>query len=219
MTKPTTRPAHLASLAIALVAASIGALATARADAPSDAARLFRERVAPVLKAECYACHSSGAKKLGGGLRLDTREAMLQGGDSGPAVVPGKPGESLLIQAIRHQDGLAMPPKKPRLDEATIADFEAWIAAARRSRRPATPRRPPPRRCNRPREHWAFRPVAKPSPPTRRRSRLGAEPDRCLRAGEARGAGLAPVAGGHARRVAPSGDVRRHGPAAHSRGG
>src|SRR5215472_2680417 len=109
-------PPRTIALAIALVTGSMGPLAATQAAGP-DASRLFRDKIAPVLKAECYACHSGEAKKVRGGLRLDSREAMLAGGDSGPAVVPGKPGESLLIQAIRHQDGLAMPPKKPRLTE------------------------------------------------------------------------------------------------------
>ena len=103
-----------------------------------------------MLKAECYACHSAEAKKVRGGLRLDSRELLLQGGDSGPAVEPGKAGESLLIQAIRHQDGMAMPPKKPRLSEQTIADFERWVNAGA-PYSSAGENQPPPRpRCSRP---------------------------------------------------------------------
>src|SRR6516225_6825102 len=83
--------------------------------ADTDGARLFREKIAPVLTAECFRCHSAQAEKLRGGLRLDSRDRLLEGGDSGPAVVPGKSGGSLLIHALRHEDGLAMPPKKPRL--------------------------------------------------------------------------------------------------------
>ena len=67
------------------------------------------------------------AKKVRGNLKLDSRAAMLQGGDTGPAVVPGKAGESLIVQALRHRDGLEMPPKKPRLPASVIADFETWI--------------------------------------------------------------------------------------------
>ena len=77
---------------------------------------------------ECYRCHSAVAKTLRGSLKLDSCAAMLRVGDTGPALVPGKAGESLIVQAIRHQKGLAMPPKKPRLPEAVIADFERWIA-------------------------------------------------------------------------------------------
>src|SRR4051812_28335815 len=94
----------------------------ARADDPLNAEglRLFEEKIEPVLKAECYHCHSRNAEKLKGGLLLDSRAAMVKGGDTGPAVVPNQSDESLLIQAIRHEGGLAMPPKKPRLSDATI---------------------------------------------------------------------------------------------------
>ena len=63
-----------------------------------------------------------------GGLRLDSREAVLKGGETGPAVVPGKPDESLLMHAVRHRDGLAMPPKG-KLNESQIAALEQWIKA------------------------------------------------------------------------------------------
>ena len=78
---------------------------------------------------ECYRCHSAQAEKLKGGLRLDSREAMLRGGDTGPAVVPGKSSESLLVHALRHEDGLEMPPKGPGLDGDVIARFVKWIDA------------------------------------------------------------------------------------------
>src|SRR4051794_30509778 len=117
MPKLTLRPAPFGPLgfSLGLVLGAIALTATARAADPSapDGTRLFREKIAPVLKAECFRCHSAEAKKLQGGLRLDSRERLLEGGDSGPAVVPGKSGESLLIHALRHEDGLAMPPKKP----------------------------------------------------------------------------------------------------------
>ncbi len=78
-----------------------------------------------MLVKHCYECHSADAKELGGKLLLDSREAMLQGGESGPVLVAGKPGESLLIAALRFDD-LEMPPEKP-LPEAVINDFVKWI--------------------------------------------------------------------------------------------
>src|SRR5262249_35039432 len=72
-------------------------------------------------------CHGSEAGKPKGGLRVDNREGLRLGGDSGPAVVPGDPGGSLLIQAIRYRDeDLRMPPKA-KLPGAVVADFEAWV--------------------------------------------------------------------------------------------
>src|SRR5947209_5567058 len=94
----------------------------------SAGVEFFETRIRPVLVAHCYSCHSAeaaAAKNLKAALRLDTREGLRQGGRSGPAVVPGKPQESLLLAAIRHDD-LQMPPNK-KLPSAVIADFEAWI--------------------------------------------------------------------------------------------
>jgi hypothetical protein len=64
--------------------------------------QFFERKVRPVLAERCYRCHGEDAKKRRGGLRLDAREAVLRGGDSGPAVVPGRPEKSLLVQAVRH---------------------------------------------------------------------------------------------------------------------
>jgi len=91
----------------------------------TDGIGFFEQKIRPVLVKECYSCHSAGAKKVRGGLRLDTRAAVLAGGDSGPAIVPGKPEESMILEALRHE-GLAMPPKS-KLPDAVIADFERWI--------------------------------------------------------------------------------------------
>ncbi len=83
----------------------------------------FEKQVRPLLIAECGKCH--GAKKQWADLRTDTREAMIKGGESGPAVVPGKPEESLLISAIRRED-FEMPPKKV-LNERQIAILDRWV--------------------------------------------------------------------------------------------
>jgi len=89
----------------------------------------FESKIRPVLVQHCYECHSIESGKAKGGLRLDDREAVLRGGDSGPALVPGKPEESLLLAAIRHSDpDLEMPPRKDKLANSILADFEKWIA-------------------------------------------------------------------------------------------
>ena len=72
----------------------------------------FEKKIRPVLVEQCYECHSGQAEKVKGGLLLDTRDGIRKGGDSGPAVVPGEPDESLLIKALRHDEELKMPPKK-----------------------------------------------------------------------------------------------------------
>ena len=58
---------------------------------------------------------------------MDSREGLLEGGDAGPAIVPGRSGESTLIHAIRHEEGMAMPPKKPKLPESVVADIAKWV--------------------------------------------------------------------------------------------
>lgn len=113
-------------LALGLALAGISAIAPA---APGEDIAFFESRIRPVLVEHCYECHSVKEGKSKGGLRVDDREALLRGGDSGPALIPGKPGESLLFTAIRRDDpDLEMPPRKPRLSARVIADFEAWIA-------------------------------------------------------------------------------------------
>lgn len=91
---------------------------------PSDI-EFFEARIRPILVKHCYACHSSQAAKVRGGLLLDHRNGVLQGGNSGPAVIPGRPEESLLIQALKHQ-GRRMPPGE-KLPAAVIEDFVHWV--------------------------------------------------------------------------------------------
>jgi hypothetical protein len=89
----------------------------------------FEKKIRPVLVEHCYQCHSALAennKKLKAGLLLDTRAGLMKGGDSGPAVVPGKVQESLLLKALRYTDETRMPPKG-KLPDAVIADFETWV--------------------------------------------------------------------------------------------
>ncbi|MBI3192235.1 MAG: hypothetical protein HYZ36_06170, partial [Pedosphaera parvula] len=94
------------------------------AAAPDPAAiEFFEKSVRPVLAEHCYDCHSAKAQKVKGGLSLDTREGVLKGGDTGPALVPGSPDNSLLIKAIRYTDpDLQMPPKNKKLSPKQIAD-------------------------------------------------------------------------------------------------
>lgn len=90
----------------------------------------FETKIRPVLVKQCYECHSVETGKSKGGLTLDTKQGIRAGGDTGPAVVPGDAAKSMLLVAIKHSDpDLEMPPKKARLTEAVIADFEAWIKA------------------------------------------------------------------------------------------
>jgi hypothetical protein len=128
----------------------------------------FERRIRPVLVEHCYACHSKEAKKIRGGLLLDTHDGVLKGGDSGPPVIPGMPGKSLLLHALRQTGELRMPPKG-KLPEAVVADFARWVEIGapdpRRSAAGPTPRRTAFRITDEDRNHWAFRPVADAAPP------------------------------------------------------
>jgi hypothetical protein len=146
-----------------LVAAVAGKSARAAGDSPKGI-DFFEKHIRPVLVANCYQCHSASSKELKGELRLDTREGTRKGGESGAALIPGKPDESLLIKALRHEDGLEMPPKE-KLPDSVVANFVKWIEMGA----------PDPRRPNvttvggkinfiEARKFWAFQPP-KVSPP------------------------------------------------------
>src|SRR5688572_6460422 len=103
-------------------AAILGALPARAADAGAH----FRDKVHPLLESRCISCH--GPDKVKGGLRMDSREALLKGGDAGPSIVPGKPSESLILQAVLHtKKDLEMPPKE-KLSATDIAVLERWIS-------------------------------------------------------------------------------------------
>lgn len=119
--------------------------------------RFFETSIRPVLVEHCVKCH--GAEKQWAKLRVDSRAALVQGGDSGPAIVPGQPEESRLIRAVRQiDDDLKMPPEG-KLTERQVADLARWIeigAPYPAAASAAGPRRRDP-------QHWAFQP---PEPPT-----------------------------------------------------
>ena len=93
---------------------------------PVETVDFFEAKIRPLLAGKCFACHTDA--KLGG-LRLDSRDAIIRGGKTGPAIVPGKPDQSLLIQAVsRRHERLKMPPTET-LTEAQVADLVAWVKA------------------------------------------------------------------------------------------
>lgn len=124
------------------------------ADEPVDYLRAIK----PILSRSCIGCH--GPDKQRGGLRLDTAKALREGGNSGPAVIPGKAAESRLVRAIRGEAGVeAMPPKPPRLTPSEIDLFVRWIdqgASVPAQEVAAAPAKP---------LHWSFRPIEAETPP------------------------------------------------------
>lgn len=134
-----------------------------------DAASLefFESKIRPLLAARCHKCH--GPEKQEGSLRLDSRAAILRGGDSGPAIVPKLPDESLLIDAVRYGETVQMPPKQ-QLPPQEVKLLEEWV----RRGAPWTTGDTPPSTATlgsfdlqqRKREHWAWRPIVAPAVPT-----------------------------------------------------
>jgi hypothetical protein len=122
----------------------------------------FESRVRPVLVEHCFECHSG--EKTKGGLALDTKQGWEKGGDSGPAIVPGKPDESLLIKAVRyHDEDLAMPPKKKggKLPDAVITDLVAWVKMGAPDPRVAAVKIAG-MKADEAKAWWAFQPLPKP---------------------------------------------------------
>ncbi|QDV38643.1 PSD1 and planctomycete cytochrome C domain-containing protein [Tautonia plasticadhaerens] len=121
------RPGRSTTSAAALLAIALGS-APIGAEGGSDAEglTLFESKIRPVLIEQCYSCHSVEEGTAKGGLQLDTRDALLRGGDGGPAVEPGDPDLSLLIEAIRYDTHVQMPPSG-KLESGVIAAFEEWV--------------------------------------------------------------------------------------------
>ena len=132
----------------------------------------FESKIRPVLAQECYECHSTQGKQKGG-LILDHREGLRRGGDSGVAILPGDPGASLLLQAIRHSlKELEMPKNGAKLAPEVIADFETWIQMGA-----PDPRDHPPSAAElaqdtdwaavreRRKSWWSFQPIRNAQPP------------------------------------------------------
>jgi hypothetical protein len=117
----------------------------------------YATQIKPILAARCYACHSALRKKSG--LRLDTAASLIQGGDSGPAVQPGKSGESLLIEMLTGASGTRMPPEEEgaALTPEQIALIKTWIDQGAHA--PPEPPQPDPR------DHWSYRPPVRPAVP------------------------------------------------------
>ena len=122
--------------------------------------RFFEEKIRPLLIKRCYECHSSESAKVKGGLKLDSREALLKGGDSGPVIVAGNSEKSLLIKAVSYVDPELQMPPKHKLAPEEIALLQQWVGMGA----------PDPRTNNaitgvKNKPHWAFQPISDPPIP------------------------------------------------------
>jgi hypothetical protein len=138
--------------------------------APAEGTEFFEKKVRPILTQHCYRCHSGQAKKLRGGLRLDSREAMLKGGDSGPSLVAGQPDKSKLIEAVGYKNVELQMPPRDKLPETAIADLTAWVKMGAPWPKEQTVADGPSRSAfdlaARKRAHWAWRSIRPQTPPT-----------------------------------------------------
>ena len=166
MKSPQLRPRIFLSL-LFLCSAAIPRL-VAQEDLTAQQLEFFENKVRPLLAQKCYKCHSASRKTPKGGLYLDTREGVLQGGESGPALVPGDVARSRLIEAVRYGNSdLQMPPKK-KLSKAEIALLVKWVKMGAPD--PRKGRKPVAVEVNfdmeaRRREHWAWKAVTPPGAP------------------------------------------------------
>ncbi|HLY10126.1 MAG TPA: DUF1549 domain-containing protein, partial [Planctomycetota bacterium] len=153
---------HLRSLLIPL----LFVLPAASPQEDAETVRLFEDKVAPLLAARCYKCHSAESPKPKGGLRVDSRDALLKGGETGPALVPGNLEKSLLVRAVGWDDpDLQMPPKE-RLPGAEVDLLRRWIAGgAPWSAKVAKARKPEKKITDADRAWWSFQPVRSPAVP------------------------------------------------------
>ncbi len=176
MTFPILHPSLRFLLIVALL--GLNPIVASAADEPSatpEQLRFFETQVRPILVESCNGCH--GASKVKAGLRLDSREAMVTGGDSGPSVVPGEPEQSPLIAAIRYE-GPEMPPKG-KLPPKQVEALTRWVKMGapwtKEAGKPAVAavegesnsniRKPGYKITPADRAHWAFRPLQTPAVP------------------------------------------------------
>lgn len=154
-----------------LAAGLLLAAPLAHAEGGADSFEFFESRIRPLLVEHCYDCHSAEAGKAKGGLRLDSREGWAKGGDSGPAIVPGSPDDSLLIRGVHAwEKNFTMPPDEP-LSPEQVADLVQWVKSGAPDPRKDAPGMTAVKKSatgidlDKGRSHWAFQPVKMPALP------------------------------------------------------
>lgn len=151
------------TLCFALLCSLLAVQATAdESSAEGKQLAFFETKIRPVLVDHCYKCHSADTQEVGGKLLLDSREGLLRGGEAGAAIVPGKPQESLILLAMKH-DGIEMPPSGP-LPESIIHDFAKWIEAGAVDPRTGVESQQQDAKQNA-EARWSYQPVQSPALP------------------------------------------------------
>jgi cytochrome c553 len=125
---PATELPHMNRFLLAAISLVVAAPVVAQDKAITpEQLEFFEKKVRPALVQHCFECHATTAKKVKGGLLLDSRAGLLEGGDNGPAIVPGNPDKSRLIEAIRYTNVDLKMPRGGKLPDAVIADLTAWV--------------------------------------------------------------------------------------------
>ena len=160
----SNRIIRVLKLALILMVSALIVPSVIAADKNIAGDKFFEEKVRPLLAEHCFSCH--GPDKQKGGLKLDSKAAMIKGGDIGTAIIPGDPAASLMIKALGYEGDLKMPPKG-KLNSKQIADLSAWIkmgapwpttvaVEVKDTKSGSTVSG---------KDHWAFQPLRNPAPP------------------------------------------------------
>ena len=165
-----------------LILATLPAVRLLAAEPTAEQAAFYVDKVLPIFAENCYRCHSAEGGKDKGGLTLDSRDGMLKGGDTGPALVPGDAQKSLFIKAVGYKDSdLQMPPKGEKLAPAQVADLTAWVnmgapvpanGGAIKSKLSGL--------TDKARSHWAYKAVKKPEVPVNKNQQWCRTPVDCF---------------------------------------
>ena len=162
---------RLTQFTIAIWIAAFGS-GTVNAEPTAEQLEFFEKEVRPIFVEHCYKCHATDSEKIKGGLVLDSKWGWESGGDTGPALVPGDLDESLIIDGVRRTEEIIDPmPPKSKLSDAQIAALEKWVEMGAPDPRPRVEQGGAAlvetfelkKRLD---EHWSWRPVANPEPPT-----------------------------------------------------
>ena len=148
-------------LYIAFLLVGLGADNAKAVESTTEGIAFFEKSVRPLFVKHCYKCHSSSKGEDKGGLVLDSQAGWMDGGDSGPAIIPGKITESILIEAIEQKDpDFAMPPKY-KLSSSEIENLKKWVSMGAPDPRDGTPVKPAPSKINiaEGRKFWSFQPA------------------------------------------------------------
>lgn len=129
----------------------------------ADDERFFEAKVRPLIVKHCLKCHAGTKQK--GGLRLDSKDGWQRGGDSGPAIVAGKPDNSLLVRAVRHDDGVTGMPPKEKLPRSAVQIIEEWVARGAMDPRRADATAGHASSRIAARSHWSYQPIGDPAVP------------------------------------------------------